>query len=56
MNEEAEVCSFLHVHEDTVAEVREKLPDENTLQGLSELFKMLGDATRIKILYVLFEA
>ncbi|WP_418565101.1 ArsR/SmtB family transcription factor, partial [Neglectibacter timonensis] len=31
-------------------------PQEETLFDLAELFKVFGDSTRIKILYVLFEA
>lgn len=30
-------------------------PDENTLIDLSELFKIFGDSTRIKILFTLLE-
>lgn len=52
---EVETCGFLHVHEDTVAKVRALLPDEETLTRLSDLFKVFGDGTRIRILYVLFE-
>ena len=52
---ELETCGFLHVHEDTVAKVRALLPDEGTLTRLSDLFKVFGDSTRIRILYVLFE-
>ena len=32
------------------------MPDEDTLYDLSELFRIFGDSTRIRILYVLFEA
>ena len=32
------------------------MPDENELYDLAELFKVFGDSTRIRILYVLFEA
>ncbi len=52
---EVETCGFLHVHEDAVARVRALLPDEGTLTRLSDLFKVFGDGTRIRILYVLFE-
>ena len=31
------------------------LPDENTLIELSELFKVFGDSTRVKILFLLFQ-
>lgn len=49
-------CDYMHVHEDIVAQVNETMPDEEILYDLAELFKIFGDSTRIKILYVLFEA
>lgn len=52
---EIETCGFLHVHENKVQQVRDMLPDEELLGRLSELFKVFGDNTRIRILYVLFE-
>ena len=52
---ELETCGFLHVHEDKVAQVQSLLPDGDKLNRLSELFKVFGDGTRIRILYVLFE-
>ena len=36
--------------------VLEDMPDEESLYDLAELFKVFGDTTRIRILYVLFEA
>ena len=33
-----------------------EMPDEIELYNLAELFKVFGDSTRIRILYVLFEA
>ncbi len=36
-------------------EVLEKMPDEDTLFDLAELFKIFGDSTRIKILFVLLD-
>lgn len=36
--------------------VNETAPDETELYDLAELFKVFGDSTRIRILYVLFEA
>ena len=32
------------------------MPDEDELYDLAELFKVFGDSTRIRILFVLFEA
>ena len=34
----------------------DRMPDEETLYDLAELFKVFGDSTRVKILCVLFEA
>ena len=36
-----------------IKEVTDALPDEDTLDELEGLFKIFGDSTRIKILYVL---
>ena len=36
--------------------VRETMPEETELYDLAELFKVFGDSTRIRILFVLFEA
>ena len=49
-------CDLLCTHEDIIQSVREHMPDEDTLFDLTELFRILGDSTRIRILYVLFEA
>ena len=53
---EVERCEFMHVHEEIVDRVRESMPDEEALYDLAELFKIFGDSTRIKILYVLNES
>ncbi|WP_294550346.1 metalloregulator ArsR/SmtB family transcription factor [uncultured Pseudoflavonifractor sp.] len=51
-----ERCDYIHAHEDIIAKVNENMPDEEILYDLAELFKIFGDSTRIKILYVLFES
>ena len=51
-----EICEFYQVHEDIVRAVRETMPDEDVLCDLAEIFKVFGDSTRIKILYLLFES
>ena len=48
-----ERCDFAHAHEDIVRNVMDRMPDEETLYDLAELFKVFGDSTRIKILYAL---
>jgi ArsR family transcriptional regulator len=49
-------CDYIHTHDDVVERVRQEMPDEDTLYDLTELFRIFGDSTRIRILYVLFEA
>ena len=53
---DVECCDFYQVHEYVVRSVTEKMPKEDQLYDLAEIFKVFGDSTRIKILYVLFEA
>ena len=51
-----ECCEDREIHEDRLRVVSEKMPDEEELYDLAELFKVFGDSTRIRILFVLFEA
>ncbi len=51
-----ECCAYMHVHEEVVKQVKAEMPCEETLYDLAELYKVFGDSTRIKILYVLFAA
>lgn len=47
---------YLCIQKETVQAVLERLPADENLYDLAELFKVFGDSTRIKILYALFEA
>ena len=49
-------CEKQEVHEDLLRIVNETMPEETELYDLAELFKVFGDSTRIRILFVLFEA
>ncbi len=51
-----EQCDYMHLHTSVIKQVQKELPAEETLYDLAELFKVFGDSTRIKILYVLFES
>ena len=51
-----ECCEKQEIHEDLLKKVRENMPPEDDLFDLAELFKVFGDTTRIRILFVLFEA
>ena len=48
-------CGCGEIRQQLLKIVEEKLPDENELYDLAELFKVFGDSTRIRILFVLFE-
>lgn len=54
-NGELECCESEEIHEELLKIVDEKMPDESELYDLAELFKVFGDSTRIRILFVLFE-
>ena len=45
--------TYIYVDEKTIQKVDEKMPPEEELQDLADFFKVFGDATRLKILYVL---
>ena len=53
---EVEGCGFLCVHEKVVEKVQHELPQEETLLRLADLFKVFGDGTRVRILFVLLTA
>ena len=52
---EVPVCDYIHVNPELVASLKEQTPKDEILIRLAELFKIFGDPTRIKILYVLLE-
>ena len=51
-----ECCEFMHAHDEIVERVQKEMPGEDTLYDQTELFRIFGDSTRIRILFVLFEA
>jgi ArsR family transcriptional regulator len=54
--DELDCCDTMEIHEDLLKIVNETMPEETELYDLAELFKVFGDSTRIRILFVLFEA
>ena len=54
--ENIECCESVELHEELLKLVSDTLPAEEHLMDLAELFKIFGDTTRIRILFVLFEA
>ena len=51
-----ESCSCNVIHGEVVSEVKDKLPEDEVLYDLAELFKVFFYITRIKILCALFES
>lgn len=52
---EMECCETVEIHEQLLKNVTEHMIPEENLYNLAELFKVFGDSTRIRILFVLFE-
>ena len=50
------VCELVHVHDEIVEQVEKVMPEEQELLDPSEFFRIFGDSTRIKILYVLSQS
>ncbi|MCL4474753.1 MAG: metalloregulator ArsR/SmtB family transcription factor [Nitrospirae bacterium] len=48
-----DVCEVSFIDSKKVAAVKKKLKPERTVQGLAETFKVLGDPTRVKIIFAL---
>ena len=49
-------CDCEVIHADVVENVKSKMPVENELFDLSNFFKILGDRTRVKIIWALDES
>jgi ArsR family transcriptional regulator len=44
------------IHEEVVNAVKKKMPDDEVLLNLADLFKVFGDSTRVRILCALLQA
>ncbi|MCP8970021.1 ArsR/SmtB family transcription factor [Ectobacillus ponti] len=51
-----ETCNAPVIHQDVVEQVQRTIPGDESLTDVAELFKVLGDRTRTRILHALFEA
>ena len=49
------ICSETIIHPEAVKTAQESLPASEELQGMGAYFKILGDPTRLKILYALYK-
>ena len=52
-NDQLDVCEVSVIHDDVLASVREKMPPEEPIYEVSELFKVFGDSTRSRIICAL---
>ena len=50
---DVEHCDFIHAHEELIQSVRKRMPDEDALSDLAELYRVFGDSTRIRIFWLL---
>ncbi|MEA4914945.1 MAG: metalloregulator ArsR/SmtB family transcription factor [Christensenella sp.] len=55
MSREDYVCDCDIIHSDVVNSVQRNMPQESELYDLSDFFKVLGDSTRVKIMWALDE-
>ena len=46
-------CDCNIIHQEAVDEVLQKMPKEDTFNKLADLFKLIGDTTRCRILFAL---
>ena len=56
MEEQMPYCETNHQHPELIEHLEAITPDEEILYDLAELYKVFGDSTRIRILYLLFES
>lgn len=49
-------CLIKGIHQETVRNVRNQMPDPVDLREVADLFKLFGDSTRIAILWALSES
>ena len=54
-SKDAPCCEAEETHPERIAEAKSQLPDDDTLFALADLYKIFGDSTRLRILYVLFD-
>lgn len=55
MKKDIELCEIQCIHEEDVKEVKEKMIDDKIILDMADFFKVFGDATRVRIMYSLFE-
>ena len=49
------ICDCNMVHKEMVQDTLSKMPENETLNNLADLFKIMGDTTRCKLLFALLQ-
>ena len=47
------ICDCSIIHQEVVNRTIKNMPEENVFNKLAEFFKIVGDTTRVKILWIL---
>lgn len=55
MKDEIEICNSTVIHQDLVDKALKHMPDARIIEGVSTLFKVVGDPTRMKLLLALLQ-
>lgn len=55
LHDDAQLCACDLVHLEVIEAAKEKQPDERELYDLADFFKVLGDSTRVRIMWALDE-
>lgn len=56
MKKENLTCDCTIIHKDVVDKVKTNFPQNECIHKLTNLFKVLGDNTRVKIIFALYES
>ena len=56
MDTRVAVCDCDVIHAEIVEQVKAKMPDEALLYDLADFFKVMGDSTRVRIMWALEES
>lgn len=52
-DEDLELCGVYHTRDDLTHHAHDNMPPDDTIESLAELFKVLGEPTRVRILWTL---
>ncbi len=56
ISDNSDNCTCFITHPDNIKSAIDSLPEDSTLYDLAEFFRVFGDTTRIKILYLLLKS